>query len=84
MEWIREKHDQGLITLPDVVQTGPNRIRDTATARRLIAVLVQHRYLRQVGPKTVHGKPRRDVWKLLEFEGALAKPAKPLKQPLAD
>ena len=81
--WIREKRDdRGLISLPDIVQTGPNRIRDTATARRLIAVLVQHRYLAQVtGPIQVHGKPRRDVWKLLEFVGTPAKPAKPLKHP---
>ena len=71
LEWIREKHDQGLITLPDVVQTGPNRIRDTATARRLIAVLVQHRYLRAGGAEN---GPWQATSRCLEIAGIRGRP----------
>jgi hypothetical protein len=64
LDWARARSDNGLISLPDVVQTGPNRIRETATARRLIQILVQHRHLQVAGPRNVHGKHRRDVWQL--------------------
>jgi hypothetical protein len=67
LEWIRLRSDRGLISLPDVVQTGPNRIRETATAKRLLALLEQHRRIARVsGPVTVNGKLRQDVWRLIE------------------
>ena len=67
LKWIRLRSDRGLISLPDVVQTGPNRIRETATAKRLLALLEQHRRIARVlGPVTVNGKLRQDVWRLIE------------------
>ena len=45
LQWARLKADRGLISLPDIVQTGPNCIRETATARRLVGILEQHRQL---------------------------------------
>ena len=67
LKWIRLRSDRGLISLPDVVQTGPNRIRETATAKRLLALLEQHRRIARVsGSVTVNGKLRQDVWRLIE------------------
>jgi hypothetical protein len=66
LEWAQLKSDGGLISLPDIVQTGPNRIRETATARRLVDILVQHRQLKRVtGTAMVHGKGRREVWRVV-------------------
>jgi hypothetical protein len=62
-EWARVKADRGLISLPDIVQTGPNSIRETATARKLVEILEQHRrFVRVPGTVRVNGKERREVW----------------------
>jgi hypothetical protein len=67
LDWMRLKSDRGLVSLPDIVQTGPNRIRDTGTAKRLLNLLEQHRRIERVsGPVVVHGKSRQDVWRLIE------------------
>jgi len=59
LEWARQKSDRGLVSLPDIVQTGPSRIRDTATARKLAGILEQHRYfIRVQGTATVNGEER--------------------------
>ena len=66
LQWARHRADRGLISLPDIVQTGPNRIRETATARRLVGILEQHRRLERVpGTVKVNGKERREVWRVL-------------------
>jgi hypothetical protein len=65
LEWARLKADRGLISLPDIVQTGPNRIRETATARRLVKILEQHRQLERVRGTVVNGKDRREVWRVV-------------------
>ena len=66
LQWARLKADQGLISLPDIVQTGPSKIRETATARRLVGILEQHRQLeRMPGTVRVNGKDRREVWRVV-------------------
>jgi hypothetical protein len=66
LEWARLKADRGLISLPDIVQTGPNRIRETATARKLVDILEQHRqFVRVPGTVRVNGKDRREVWRVM-------------------
>ena len=37
-----------IISVPELVQLGPNAIRDTRKARQLIAILEQHRHLRRL------------------------------------
>jgi hypothetical protein len=66
LQWARLKADRGFISLPDIVQTGPNRVRETATARRLVTILEQHRQLERM-PSTVrvNGKDRREVWRVV-------------------
>jgi hypothetical protein len=41
LEWIKEK-DLTSFPLHHITQKGPNSIRDTARARRLLNILVQH------------------------------------------
>src|SRR5262249_39497362 len=66
LQWALHRADRGLISLPDIVQTGPNRIRETTTARRLVGILEQHRRLERVpGTVKVNGKDRREVWRVL-------------------
>jgi len=66
LQWAQLKSDRGFISLPDIVQTGPNRIRETTTARRLVGILEQHRHIeRMPGTVRVHGKERREVWRVL-------------------
>jgi hypothetical protein len=65
LDWAQLNADNKLISLPDVVQKGPNHIRETARAKRLLGILQQHRLVERLpGPATVHGKPRRDVWRI--------------------
>jgi hypothetical protein len=56
---------EGLISLPDIYQHGPNAVRDMRTARRLVGILEQHGWLDRVeAGTTVDGVFRRDVWKV--------------------
>jgi len=66
LDWAQLNADNKLIALPDIVQKGPNRIRETVRAKRLMGILEQHRLVEPVTPPvTVHGKPRRDVWRIV-------------------
>lgn len=63
--WLREKWGEDLISVTDLVQFGPNSVRDTTKARRLISILEQHHHLkRSEKPGLVKGKPRREVWEV--------------------
>ena len=51
--------------MPELVQLGPNAVRDTRKARHLITILEQHRHLKRLlKPHEVRGKMRREVWKI--------------------
>ena len=78
LAWLQGKwwQEQGpIISLPEIVKYGPNSTRDTSTARRLIAILEEHRHLKRLKePTQVMGKIRREVWQIKEhvFAGGLA------------
>lgn len=62
-KWVPEHG--AIISLPEIARFGPNSIRDTITARRLTALLEQHRYLEKLDkPAKVMGKKRREVWQI--------------------
>jgi hypothetical protein len=66
LSWLKTTWKHALISLPDVVQLGPNSTRDTKTAKRLIAILEEHRHLEPLdGPVKVNEKQRRDVWRIV-------------------
>jgi hypothetical protein len=55
-----------LFHLAEVYQRGLNTLGDAATARRIVSVLEDHRWLKRLEPGTeVDGKPRREAWKLI-------------------
>ncbi len=54
-----------LLSLPCVYQTGPNAVRDKATAARCLALLADHGCVRMVeGGAEIDGKKRRQVWEV--------------------
>jgi len=49
-----------------IYQTGPGALRDAAIARRTVAVLDEHGWVRRLPAGTVlDGSPRRDAWELV-------------------
>jgi hypothetical protein len=49
-----------------IYQRGLNAIREAATARRVVAVLLEHGWITQLPPGTVlEGKPRSEAWALV-------------------
>jgi hypothetical protein len=51
--------------LAEIYQRGPNPLRDASTAKRIIAILEDHGWLKRISPGTVlDGSPRKDSWEL--------------------
>ncbi|MGA7871884.1 MAG: YfjI family protein [Candidatus Binatus sp.] len=68
-DWLKKEPD-GYVSLPDIYQLGPSAIRDKGTAGRIVAILVDHGYLRHHdGPMKVAGETRRDVWVIVKEVG---------------
>lgn len=66
LEWLRTRWSEPAISLPDLYQRGPNAIRDTKTARRIIAVLQEHGWLLDIeGGAEVNGVHRRAAWRIV-------------------
>jgi hypothetical protein len=65
LRWIAS-WEQSIISLPDIYQLGPNCFREKASAARAVQVLEDHGYLAREGQGAViHGKYRRDVWRIV-------------------
>jgi hypothetical protein len=62
LEWLfrwPEPH----ISLPDIYQGGPTRIRDKATAAKIVGILEDHGWMRRVADGAViGGQRRREAW----------------------
>ena len=66
LDWLNERWGESLVSVPDIVQRGPNSLRVTERARKIVDVLERHRYLRkEQGPATIRGKRHREVWAIL-------------------
>ena len=64
--WLHESWDEPLVSLPDIYQSGPNAIREKATAERLVRILEDHGWLnREMGGVMVAGHRRRDAWRII-------------------
>jgi hypothetical protein len=51
--------------LPDIYQRGLNAIGDQATARKMVAILVDHGWLKPIpGGAVVAGHRRREAWQI--------------------
>jgi hypothetical protein len=64
--WLTGSWTEGLISLPDIYQHGPNAIRDKATATKLVKILEDHGWLHRIeGGAMVAGLHRRDAWQIV-------------------
>jgi hypothetical protein len=64
--WLLTAWPEGMVSLPDIYQLGPNPIREAASARRAVTLLEQHGWLARVPEgAAVAGKFRREVWRIV-------------------
>jgi hypothetical protein len=64
-DWLTNSWGQDIVSAPDIYQN-LNFIRDKNTAKRIIAVLVDHGWLDPVdGGATINGQRRREVWRII-------------------
>jgi hypothetical protein len=65
LDWLLTVWVEPAISLPDIYRRGPNAIRDAATAKKLVAILEEHGWLRRiVQGAVVAGQPRREAWRI--------------------
>jgi hypothetical protein len=65
LDWLHRKWKESAVSLPDIYQRGLNAIRDQATARKLVGILVNHGWLVLVpGGAVVAGERRREAWRV--------------------
>jgi len=67
LEWA---HQQGqYIPLTKIYQNGPNPIRDKKSAKKVVAILVQHGLFRKIeGGKEIDGQNHREVYEVIHNE----------------
>jgi predicted transcriptional regulator of viral defense system len=57
--------EEPVISLPDIYQRGPSAIRNATTARKLVAILEEHGWLRRIPQgAVVAGQQRREAWRI--------------------
>jgi Protein of unknown function (DUF3987) len=67
LDWMQRHWAEPVISLPDIYQRSLNAIRDKATAKKLVAVLLDHGWLVRVpGGATVAGERRREAWSIVK------------------
>ena len=66
LTWLQESWDEPMISLVDIYQTGPNSIRVASTAKKAVAILEQHGWLKKAEGKShfVNGRNVRDAWEI--------------------
>ena len=66
LAWWQERQDSRC-HLASIYQTGPGKVRDAAIARRIVAILEEHGWVRRLEAGTqLDGAPRRDAWELTQ------------------
>jgi hypothetical protein len=65
LTWLHTSWPHPMVSLPDVYRLGPGSIRDAASARRAVGVLVDHRWLVDAPPCEIERVPRREVWRII-------------------
>jgi hypothetical protein len=64
--WLMETWKEPEITSRDVVQSGPNSVRDTKTAKKALQMLAEHGWLVALPPGTViRGSARSQSWRVV-------------------
>ncbi len=67
LEWLRESWAEEFVSVVDIYQRGPRAVRTKAKAMQIAGILEGHGALVRVeGPLMVRGKPRQEVWRIVE------------------
>jgi hypothetical protein len=67
LDWIHRHWTEPAISLPDIYQRSLNAIRDQATARKLVGILVKHGWLLPIPEgATINGRRRREAWSIVK------------------
>lgn len=67
--WLMEEWSEDFVSLPDIYQKGPRRVRDNAKARNVVRQLEDHGYLIKAdGSITVANKLRREAWRIVRVD----------------
>ncbi len=67
LSWLIGSWSEAAISLPDIYQSGPNAIRDKATAAKLVNILEDHGWLHRItGGAAISGQRRRDAWRIIK------------------
>lgn len=65
LEWWQGREEKKC-HLTTIYQCGPAALRDAATARRIVAILVDHEWLKPLPPGTeIEGVARREAWEII-------------------
>jgi hypothetical protein len=71
LSWLLIAWKNALISLTDLYQLGPARVRDAKTARMAVAILEEHGWLlRQEGGVEINGQRRREAWRIVRGTGS--------------
>jgi hypothetical protein len=63
--WLQQRQEEDFI-ISDIVQRGPNALRDTKLAKRLVASLIEHRAVVALPELSiVGGKLRKEAFKVV-------------------
>ncbi|MCL2430562.1 MAG: YfjI family protein, partial [Alphaproteobacteria bacterium] len=66
LAWLHADPARTVVHLREIYQYGPNAIRDKATALRIVAILMDHDWLRRLKDWTeIDGQRRRDAWQVM-------------------
>ncbi|MCB9980755.1 MAG: DUF3987 domain-containing protein [Rhodospirillales bacterium] len=69
LKWMREEWGHDVISLPDLYQLGPNRIRDKTSALTVVRILEDHGWLVEIPDGAeVAGTRRREAWHIVDEE----------------
>jgi len=63
--WLLTTWSEPVISLRAIVRLGPNSLRTEAQAKQAISILVDHGWLRPIGPSLVENKTVRQAWRII-------------------
>ena len=68
LKWISERHGKNCFVFSDILQNGPNGIRDSKRLKKMFTILTEHGWLIKMPDGTeVDGKPRNTAYRLAEL-----------------
>jgi hypothetical protein len=65
LRWLHTSWLHPVVSLPDVYRLGPGSIRDAASARGAVGILVDHGWLVEAPPCEIDRVTRREVWRII-------------------